>query len=646
MIHLTFLEQIKIKPQIAHLLSFIGTIVYLVQAWIYAHTLASVLDEGLYLFKGLLFATGRYTPFQDYGPWTNHMPLSFLIPGYIQDWFGPGLRTGRYFYILLGFLMLLGIWILARRWGGPWWAAAAVWIIAINPAIIKIYSQAASQALVACMLTWVLVLCLGKMRPTWQLVLGSILAGLILLTRINLAPLLPLLLVYIFWQHGSKAGVWSLIAGISTVLIGHALFWPEILRMWAAWVPLEVAPFLSPWARPDNAVSSWNPDVSLFNRVISFFFTVRHHFLTFIGVIAALILWPSKNRWRSTADYKAATFLLVLFISLLLFHMWASLANNYCVFCLENYYSFFSVVALLLVVITFQSWQQKPSFLRQVISVFILLFLAIGIGLSLFNLLGKTLNYWGYITNFLNSPIPQGVKNLVSDPEKLIWEQIAELINHPKPHRAYRKILSMSLDLSKRVYPSILGLLGGLVILFVAWILRKIQLIKFPASSFGYGYILLLLFLLVGVFLTPTFILGGDPTVYDCGWDVITSYEEVGDELGELIPDGSLVYWQGDHSPIPLLYLPGIEIFPSQLNGKYSLRLGGNTDDLLKYGYWNSALERQWVENADYVLIDVGGPEDFAGSAVQSDAFQFIEETSPVLPCRPDTSFQLFKHKD
>jgi hypothetical protein len=338
--------------------------------------------------------------------------------------------------------------------------------------------------------------------------------------------------------------------------------------------------------------------------------------------------------------------LLVLFITLLLFHMWASLANNYCVFCLENYYSFFSVVALLLVIITFQSWQQQPSILRQVISVFILLFLAIGIGLSLFNLLGKTLNYWGYITNFLNSPIPQGVKNLVSDPEKLIWEQIAELINHPKPHRAYRKILSMSLDLSKRIYPSVLGLLGGLVILFVAWILRKIQLIKFPASSFGYGYILLLLFLLVGVFLTPTFILGGDPTVYDCGWDVITSYETVGDELGELIPDGSLVYWQGDHSPIPLLYLPEIEIFPSQLNGKYSLRLGGNTDDLLKYGYWNSALERQWVENADYVLIEVGGPEDFAGSAVQSDAFQFIEETSPVLPCRPDTSFQLFKHKD
>jgi hypothetical protein len=643
---INFLSQLKSKPQLAHLLSFTGAAVYLIQAWIYSHTLASVLDEGLYLFKGLLFATGRYTPFQDYGPWTNHMPLSFLIPGFIQNWFGLGIRTGRYFYIMLGLLMLLGIWILARRWGGAWWAAAAVWIMAINPAIIKIYSQAASQALVACMLTWVLVLCLKDTSSTWQLILGSILAGLVMLTRINLTPLLPLLWIYIFWQHGSKRCAWSLFAGISTVLIGHAVFWPEILRIWAAWVPIEVAPFLRSWARPENAVSSWNPDIAWFDRVVSFFFTVRHHFLTFTGVVAALILWPSKNQWKSIAHYKAATFLLALFFTLLLLHMWASLANNYCVYCLENYYSFFSVVGLLLVIITFQSWQQQPSILRQIISVFILLSLTIGIGLSLFNLLGKTLNYWGHVTNILNSTIPYGLKNFVSEPDKFIWEYMAEFVNHPRPERAYRKMLSMSLDLSKKIYPSILGLLAGVVILLTAWILKKIQIIKFPASPFGYGYILFVLFLLVGVFLSPTFILGGDPTVYDCGWDVIKSYEISGDQLAELIPDNALIYWQGDQSPIPLMYLSGIKIFPPQLNGKYSYRLDGDTDDLLKYGYWNSELERQWINEADYVLIEVGSPEGFAQSAVQSNNFSLIGETSPVIPCRTDSSFQVFKRKD
>ena len=57
------------------------------------HTLASdVLDEGLYFEKGYLFAQGKYEPFEDYGPLTNHMPLSFMIPGWAQNIFGAGLR--------------------------------------------------------------------------------------------------------------------------------------------------------------------------------------------------------------------------------------------------------------------------------------------------------------------------------------------------------------------------------------------------------------------------------------------------------------------------------------------------------------------------------------------------------------------------
>jgi hypothetical protein len=67
---------------------------------------------------------------------------------------------------------------------------------------------------------------------------------------------------------------------------------------------------------------------------------------------------------------------------------------------------------------------------------------------------------------------------------------------------------------------------------------------------------------------------------------------------------------------------------------------------LLKFGFWNSALERQWIEDADYILIEAGGPEDLAHSVVQSSTFQFMGETSPVLPCRPESSFQVFMRKN
>jgi len=107
------------------------------QMFVFAHTQESVLDEGAYLYKGYLFATGQYTIYQPYGPWSNHMPLAFLIPGYVQQFFGPGIRTGRYFSIFLTGLTLLGVWLLARRLGNKWWAAAAMLVIAIDPALLK-----------------------------------------------------------------------------------------------------------------------------------------------------------------------------------------------------------------------------------------------------------------------------------------------------------------------------------------------------------------------------------------------------------------------------------------------------------------------------------------------------------------------------
>jgi hypothetical protein len=130
--------RIKTVPWLADILAAIGGIIYFAQSWTFAHTQVSILDEGAYLLKGYLFATGKYWPFQDYGPWTNHMPLSFLIPGWVQVLFGPGLRTGRYFAIALGAVMLIGVWLVSRRFGNRWWSAALIWFLAVNIPIIKV----------------------------------------------------------------------------------------------------------------------------------------------------------------------------------------------------------------------------------------------------------------------------------------------------------------------------------------------------------------------------------------------------------------------------------------------------------------------------------------------------------------------------
>jgi len=103
------INRIQSLPVVAELIALAGAFVFLLQALQSATRQASILDEGLYLVKGFLFTSGRYIPFQADGPWTNQMPLSYLIPGTIQLLFGTGLRTGRIFSVILGVLILLGL---------------------------------------------------------------------------------------------------------------------------------------------------------------------------------------------------------------------------------------------------------------------------------------------------------------------------------------------------------------------------------------------------------------------------------------------------------------------------------------------------------------------------------------------------------
>src|SRR5574341_2400454 len=219
------IKRILSHPWTAYIIALLGGLLYAWNALVTARTKTSYLDEGLYLYKGLLFATGVYQPYQDYGPWTNHKPLVFLIHGYIQKWFGPGLATGRYFMIVLGLLTCLGLWILARRWGGNWWAAGIVWAMALNPAEIKIHTLAISEGLIAPMLVWMLVLTLGMGRSSWQVWLGSALAAAMWMTRLNLAFVLPILLAYVLWQHGWKTALQATLSAFFVVVAVHAVFW-------------------------------------------------------------------------------------------------------------------------------------------------------------------------------------------------------------------------------------------------------------------------------------------------------------------------------------------------------------------------------------------------------------------------------------
>ncbi len=640
-------QKLVSAPWLAELVALAGGVWAAVQLYAYAHLQESVLDEGAYVYKGWLFVSGQYTPYQPYGPWTNHMPLAFLLPGWFQALLGPGLRTARYVSVGWALLFLLGLWIVARRLGsrpsggrslgsvgGRWWGAAAVWLIALNPFLLKSYSTAVTQGQIAAMLAWTLVLTLGEDRPLWQIILGSLLAGVMGMTRINLLPVLPLLVLYLWWQAGRKPAIASALAGGAVVILFHALYWPDILQVWTR-LPKALTPFLDPFRLPNSYKSSWKPDVSLDGRILSWFHSMRFQFTAMTGLLASLLCWPRKNRWKSPADFKMAVFLAVLFVVLLIAHLSQALGKDYCVFCLAGYVSFFGETGLLLLILTLPLWRTQLPIWAQVLALLAILVTATGIGYGAFE------------------QIDQAVYDL-NVPRWLIGDAGAGSV--PLGAIITNKY-ALDAQTLRRLLPAAFGLLGGVGVLLLAlgvwmWYQRSNPRPSNPADEAppvaplrpSYGYLALTIFLLLGTLFSASPVLAGGYSTYDCSQDVIAAHEAAGRRLAEAIPPGSSVYWKGPLSAAPLLYVPGIHIFPAQINDGYShLEDSPDLDAVQRFGRWNETLARQWADQADFILIEQRSYRGWLRDLVTGGGFTALAPTPPTAACRDNAQILIFK---
>ena len=166
------------------------------------------------------------------------MPFAFLIPGAAQALFEPGLLTGRYFAILMGLITLFALWWFVRREAGLWWAAAAVAVIAINPGVVRMYAQALSEGVVSCLLMAAVAIGVGRDRKLWQLITGSVLLAVTVLTRENMLPIFGLYLIYLIFEHGWKKMFCAALPATALLVLVHAIYWPEIVtNIWMTWLP-------------------------------------------------------------------------------------------------------------------------------------------------------------------------------------------------------------------------------------------------------------------------------------------------------------------------------------------------------------------------------------------------------------------------
>lgn len=628
------------KPRFTGGLAILGALIYLAQAVHNAFIRTTFLDEGLYLVKGWLFASGRFQPYQAYGPWTNQMPLSYYIPGLAQVLFGPGLRTGRFFAIFLALLMLLALWLVTRRLAGSWWAAGVVWALALNIASVKVYTLAISEVIVACMVAWVLFFILGDQRRLWQVVAGASLATAIFFVRINLAPFVVLVVLYIFWQHGKRSGWASLIAAGAVFCLGHALFWPGIMANWAPWMP-EV---LKPWFDAVRLVSpseGWVtseglPD--LFGQLLYFFLSFRLHILSLGGAVFVWFLWPGKAaNWRDRVQLRTAIFLSVTLIILFVIHVQAAFSLGYCPSCVLMYVVFFDYLGLILLAQSFSALPRRLSPWRAILVIEGVIVFGMGLVFSAYEEISRSVlqfaSKWlivhqaGYYTMFQSFLAGLSPYKILQLKAVLIFGSlilallflVSDLINQLIP--MYPSKIEENAK-GKRSF-------------------RRLQERLVDARFTRLPFVFISVSLVMGLVFSPSQFLSRGNDYFYCGGNVLASYEAAGNALHQMIPAGSKVFWIG-RIPAVFLYLPDVEMFPAQLNHFHNFRYGGDDQELELKSRWNESLARKWLGQADVILIEEAWNEGWVKELV--DSSNLVEQQAPPLPesCRADSLIHVY----
>jgi len=621
----------RYQSNLSYLAAGLGLAVYILKSWKIIHTVTSIVyDEGGYIARGYLLASGKYWPYADYSIPLDHMPLSFLIPGYIQVLFGPGIRTGRYFSFGLGIIALIGLWIAARKLGGNWWAAIAIWVLALNPIWIESHSLGFSQVLILFFTTWAFVFLIGETKKPWQIFIASFLAGIAGMTRLNMMPVAFLLIVYVYWQHGKKLGTISLLGAIGPILILHIIFWPGILRIWAFYFPKGLIPLIDSYKFPlqksyipDNfTLSGWlnNPNNLIWEIIQSFWNGLERNLFIILGIVGTIALWPSRASWKTEYQRRLAIFFLTTYLILFSMHLWAAMSGTSCGFtCFKGYLMFFTNIGLFLIIISHPYWVKKMPVWRVVLT---------GVLTSYFLL---ELEHWN--SNWQ--------RELLHGVRQILKIEFPRLNSNGVP--IWGIIENVFRVESKVVESTTYTLAFWSIPLAFVWIfipLVNYALRKYKILPNRFGWILFTSLLFFSGLLTPLKSIGGELNAKQCQSDVIISHEFVGEKLQTKIPPGSKVYWAIE-SWLMYLYIPDIEIFPPQtmIHYRYISQTPGLTSDyLLQHGYWNQTLKEQWINEADFILVEGRYYKDEWRPRVESGELSLVDITQPVEDCRGDDS--------
>lgn len=635
----------------------LGFAFYLYRSIQYALTIPSVVwDESGYVYYGWLFTSGKFAPFDDFGPWTNQMPVSYFLPGLAQMLFGPGLRSARYLAVILGALAVVGLALAAYKVRGAGWAALVIWAVALNPGWVKAFSQVFSQGMISFFFAWAIFFLVSKYPENWELFSAAFLASLASMTRINVLPFTLIVVIFVYLAHGRKAGRWALLGAAIPIVAIHVIYWPNILKIWSYWIPPQLFPpiaeFRSPWKEvfvPSDfswwPVTDWlgNPEHLVWRGIEALLDALRANFIAWFGVVLTLVLFPSYRDWKSRQDRELTFLFIISFFVLMAFHLWAALGANSCFFsCLPGYFMFFNLFGIFTVVMSAPSWKKNTKVLPY------LIFMAVCV-LAL-----VAIDY--HVQNDFQDLRYTLVKDVLhGDPEKLkisdtktidetssFWNFMREKVHFDR----YRWLRFLWLN---EFFTHVIWWLIPLAFLILlpggAFLLLKAVSIN-PGAYRPFSLMFILAF---GAIFAGLQLFVQPLDVTTCDANIIDRQEEIGALLRETLPADSQIFWDVK-SDIPLLYMEYTLPYMPQSHHIFTYLGDVKADPELmqKFGWWNYSLGETWSNEAEYVVTENRWYDGLWNweNRVEASEFNIILVTDPLNTCTGISSQLIVLHRN
>ncbi len=331
-------------PRAARLLLLAGCLAALAHAAYRVLYAPSYYDEGGYLYEGWLTCARGWVPFRDFN--MRLPPLVQYWYGVPQALFGPSMLLGRLTAVLASCLALLVAVRVARRLGGAWAPVLLVWLVAVSDRGLDKNVLALTCPLVS---LWLMLMVWGALTPwRWGRHVLGLAAGLLLLTRHDMAPLVLSALAY-----PRLAGrPWrDCLPGVALCAVVFALG----VVPYAAIAPGKVLHVMTFGAYPRSGDAPYLGEPNWSLRVVRGY--VRMMGRQYLGAGALVLVamgvgawWRRRSGYQSTVPDRAARAPFVLLGTIVvlnpLLHALAGVCLEFHAFYLADYYIWMPLLTL------------------------------------------------------------------------------------------------------------------------------------------------------------------------------------------------------------------------------------------------------------------------------------------------------------